>query len=124
MALWVRMQLVNHFDIYALILNIIPSGIEPEESGTYECLLENLAGSTREEFDVKVRRPPGVPTKLRVTSILKDSVTLAWDSPEVDGGLPVSGYVVEKRDARKGGWTTAGTVDGRSHSFRVSRFFL
>ena len=47
-------------------------------------------------------------------------MTLAWDSPDSDGGIPVSGYIIERRDAKKGGWTTAGSVDGRSYNYKVN----
>ena len=32
------------------------------------------------------------------------SVTCSWDPPARDGGAPVSGYVVEQRDAHRPGW--------------------
>ena len=46
-------------------------------------------------------------------------MTVAWDMPDSDGGLPITGYVIERRDA-KGGWITAGTVDSHARSFKIS----
>jgi len=37
---------------------------------------------------------PGKPSRLRIVSINKQSVTLEWTSPENDGGLHISSYVV------------------------------
>ena len=64
---------------------------------------------------------PSAPASLRVTSILSDSVTLAWEQPEHDGGDVITGYVIERRDAQRGGWTTVGSVDRGSTSFRVRK---
>ena len=64
---------------------------------------------------------PSAPTGVRVTSILRDSVTLAWDKPEHDGGLPITGYVIERQDTRRGGWTTITTVDPHTYSYKVPK---
>ena len=69
--------------------------------------MENTAGSSTGEFKVRVHCPPDAPSSLRVTALHTDGVTLAWNTPDHDGGLPISGYVIEKRDAYRGGWTIA-----------------
>ena len=38
---------------------------------------------------------------LRVTETNVDYVVIAWDVPESDGGSPITGYVVEKRDIKR-----------------------
>ncbi len=35
--------------------------------------------------------------------------------------MPVTGYAIERRDATRGGWTTVGTVDSHTHSYRVPK---
>ena len=64
---------------------------------------------------------PSAPTSLRVTSILRDSVTLAWDTPESDGGLDLIGYVIERHDTSRTGWMTVGTVGPHTYSFKVTK---
>jgi len=32
--------------------------------------------------------------------VTKDSVELSWQQPESDGGSPITGYVIEKRDSK------------------------
>lgn len=69
---------------------------------------------------LRVSAPPTAPASLRLTSITKDSVTLAWEAPERDGGSALTGYIIEKRDpAHAGGWTTVGTVGAGVHNFQV-----
>ena len=62
---------------------------------------------------------PSAPTSLRVTSILRDAVTLAWEAPESDGGESLTGYVIERKDTMRGGWTTVGSVNAYTRSFKV-----
>lgn len=38
------------------------------------------------------------------------SVTLHWQSPEKDGGLPIKRYVVERREAKRQAWVKVDTV--------------
>ena len=64
---------------------------------------------------------PKAPKHLRVSQILHDSVTLSWSEPETDGGAPITQYVIERKDASRQHWTTAGTVDGDRTSFRVTK---
>lgn len=43
---------------------------------------------------------------LRFDEIDATTVTCSWDPPIRDGGAPISGYVVEQRDAHRPGWVT------------------
>jgi len=66
---------------------------------------------------------PGAPASLRLTGVQRDAVTLSWEPPEADGGAPVTGYLVERCDATRGGagWTTVGHVDAATLSFRAAK---
>lgn len=60
---------------------------------------------------------PGQPTVIDVTS---DSVTIVWNLPESDGGVPISNYVVEKRDVSSTkGWMIASKQMVRAPPFTV-----
>ncbi len=64
------------------------------------------------------------PSSLRLTSIQKESVTLAWEPPQWDGGSPITGYIVERLDPKFGNWQTVGETDGRTHNCHVSQSLL
>lgn len=42
----------------------------------------------------------------------KDHVDLRWTPPISDGGSPITGYVIEKREKGTGKWLKAGDVPG------------
>ena len=73
---------------------------------------------------------PGAPSSLRITSIQRDAVTLSWEEADVDGGMPITGYVIERNDASRGGWVMIGSVNSHTFSYRVpkllegSRYFF
>lgn len=56
---------------------------------------------------------------LEVTDIQKDSVTLQWQPPEDDGGSPITGYLVEKRDAKKTKYTIVERVGKVTNNIQV-----
>lgn len=75
---------------------------------------------------------PGAPGKPEVTDWDKDHVDLRWTPPTKDGGSPITGYVIEKREKGSPKWVkaaevgphetkgTAGDLDeGVEYEFRV-----
>ena len=48
---------------------------------------------------------PNKPQSLRVSDLTKKEVTLKWEAPNFDGGSPITGYYVEKRQAFTNRWT-------------------
>ena len=58
---------------------------------------------------------------VQLSDITKDSVTISWQPPNKDGGSPLTGYVIEKRDARRTQWTKAGSVDKDTTSFTATK---
>lgn len=54
-------------------------------------------------FSAKPDEPKG---PIRFDEIDATTVTCSWDPPVRDGGAPISGYLVEQRDAHRPGWVT------------------
>ena len=53
---------------------------------------------------------PSPPQDVTVTEVTSCSATVTWKAPEDDGGSPVSTYVIERQDTKRGTWMNAGTV--------------
>ena len=74
---------------------------------------------------------PDPPRNLSITGCTESTVGLKWEPPELDGGSPITGYVVEMRPTSKKTWTkvddtktlelTASKLsEGTEYSFRVA----
>lgn len=61
---------------------------------------------------------PGKMDKPKLVDWDKDHVDLEWAPPANDGGAPITGYVIEKKDKR-GKWTKAKEVPAGETSARV-----
>jgi len=48
---------------------------------------------------------PDPPQNLSITGCTESTVGLKWEPPELDGGSPITGYVVEMRPTNKKAWT-------------------
>ena len=66
---------------------------------------------------------PSPPQNLKVVGVQKTSVTLAWETPAQDGGSRITGYIIEKSDAKRLNFTTVQEVDASTHEFKVTRLF-
>uniref|UniRef100_A0A3Q2Q8S2 Titin n=1 Tax=Fundulus heteroclitus TaxID=8078 RepID=A0A3Q2Q8S2_FUNHE len=101
------------------------------DSGKYSLSLTNSSGSVSEFVSVKVLDTPGAPQKLVVKDIRKDSVTLVWDAPVIDGGSKIKNYVIDKRESTRKAYANVSTkctkttfkvenlIEGAMYYFRV-----
>lgn len=77
--------------------------------------------------------PPSEPQNLQVNKINKDFVILSWERPASDGGSPITGYCIEKKERNSLLWvranesvvkatqyTCSGLIEGLEYTFRVS----
>ena len=77
-----------------------------------------------------VSDPPGKPD---VSDVTATTMTIQWTPPKSDGGTPIKGYIIEKRDTTSMRWLKVNTdlekdivfnvtslVQGTSYEFRVS----
>lgn len=101
------------------------------DSGKYILTLTNSSGSVSEFVAVKVLDTPGAPQNLVVKDIKKDSVTLVWNAPLIDGGSKIKNYVVDKRESTRKAYANVSTkcinttfkvenlIEGAMYYFRV-----
>ncbi len=52
-----------------------------------------------------IAEPPSAPRKVVVDDIDKTSCTITWKTPEFDGGSPIAGYYVERKQPFSSIWT-------------------
>ena len=72
-------------------------------------------------FPFHISDKPSPPQNLKVTNVYKDRITIAWETPKDDGGSEITGYVIEKRDARRTMWSDAGTCGADTLKSVVSK---
>ncbi|XP_013419362.1 twitchin-like [Lingula anatina] len=64
--------------------------------------------------------PPGPPEgPIKVSKITSDSVTISWNAPLDDGGSLIKGYIIEKRDAARRSWISAGKTKVKNMTFTI-----
>ena len=54
---------------------------------------------------MRISDPPSKPKSLEMSDLTSTSVTLSWDRPDFDGGSPVTGYYIERRQAYSSRYT-------------------
>ena len=64
---------------------------------------------------------PDAPSRPVVTSVTSDSVTLDWHVPSFDGGAPISGYIIEKKETSSTYWSRVSTVSSGVTSHHITR---
>lgn len=85
---------------------------ERKYTGTYTIRAENESGFDEAPVEVIILDKPGKPEgPLDITGVHKEGCKLKWEKPKDDGGLPLTGYVVEKQDLSTGRWVPAGFID-------------
>eukprot|EP00063_Salmo_salar_P057342 XP_014032177.1 PREDICTED: titin-like [Salmo salar] len=76
-----------------------------DDSGKYTVTLQNVAGKVTCTLNVRVLDSPGPPCRVGVKDVTKSSATVAWDTPENEGGAAVTNYLVDIREVSNKGWT-------------------
>ena len=64
---------------------------------------------------------PSPPRNFQVTAFDKEFVDLKWDIPENDGGEPIAGYLIERRDETKRAFVHQGETDGKTLKLRATK---
>lgn len=64
---------------------------------------------------------PDAPGKPTVTEINSEAACVVWKAPSQDGGAPISGYILEKKESSSTYWSKVTITSGEETSFRVTR---
>ena len=65
---------------------------------------------------------PGPPVSAKYTEVLATSMKLSWEPPLKDGGAPINGYIVDKRETSRPNWAQVSTkIKGDVLEFNVEK---
>ncbi len=102
------------------------TGLVPGKKYKFRVKAVNNEGESdplESEKEILAKNPfdePGKPGNLQATNWGKRHVDLKWESPKDNGGSPITGYIIEKKDIATGKWVKCATVDGDVTEARVS----
>ena len=70
---------------------------------------------------------PGPPTMpvgpIKTSKITRDSATIQWQTPVSDGGSPITGYLVERREGSKRAWMYCGRTDADARTLTCTALY-
>ncbi|MEQ2279002.1 hypothetical protein AMECASPLE_004985 [Ameca splendens] len=92
---------VTHSNTVLMIENV-----NRNDSGKYVLTAKNSSGSKSAFINVRVLDSPSAPTNLEVKDVKRDSVSISWEPPLIDGGTKISHYIVEKREEARKAFTS------------------
>uniref|UniRef100_A0A8C5R4A9 Titin n=1 Tax=Leptobrachium leishanense TaxID=445787 RepID=A0A8C5R4A9_9ANUR len=101
---------------------LVVDNVNRFDSGKYNLTLENNSGSKSAFVNVRVLDSPSAPVNLIIKEIKKDSVTLSWEPPLIDGGAKITNYIVEKRESTRKAFATVtnnSLTEDQRYEFRV-----
>ncbi len=92
----------------------------------FRVVAENLIGQSEHlqtQEPIKARSPYTVPSSpvgpLVISNVTDTSAIVTWQPAENNGGSPITGYVVKRRDVTRPVWVNCGHVGVDTHSFKI-----
>uniref|UniRef100_A0A8C5T0M1 Myosin binding protein C2 n=1 Tax=Laticauda laticaudata TaxID=8630 RepID=A0A8C5T0M1_LATLA len=70
---------------------------ERSDEDIYTIKVTNPLGEDIAYLNIKVVDVPDPPETVRVTSVGEDWAILVWEPPKYDGGMPITGYLMERK---------------------------
>ncbi|XP_044037364.1 myosin binding protein Ca isoform X10 [Siniperca chuatsi] len=85
--------------------SFVIEGAEKEDEGHYSITVTNPAGQDKAELFVRIVDVPNPPENVKCTSVGEDSAMITWDPPAFNGGVPIKGYLMERKKVGSSRWT-------------------
>ncbi|XP_035510365.1 myosin binding protein Ca isoform X2 [Morone saxatilis] len=85
--------------------SFVIEGAEKQDEGHYSITVTNPAGEDKAELFIRIVDVPNPPENVKCTSVGEDSAMITWDPPAFDGGVPVKGYLMERKKVGSSRWT-------------------
>lgn len=85
---------------------LLIENVSRNDTGKYVLMAENCSGSRSAFINVRVLDSPAAPTNLEVKDVKKDSVSISWEPPLIDGGSKILHYIIEKREEARKAFTS------------------
>ncbi|XP_035383246.1 myosin binding protein Ca isoform X2 [Electrophorus electricus] len=96
-----RVRVESRKDLSSFVIE----GAERGDEGAYSITVTNPAGEDNAELNIKIVDVPDPPENVRCTGVGEDTATVLWDPPKFDGGVPVKGYLMERKKKDSSRWT-------------------
>ncbi|XP_069821943.1 myosin-binding protein C, cardiac-type [Dendropsophus ebraccatus] len=95
-----RVHVENHADHCVFTIE----GAEKSDEGSYTVVVKNPAGEDKATINVKVIEVPDPPESPKILNIGEDFCTVQWEVPKYDGGMPITGYILERKKVKSFRW--------------------
>ncbi|KAM9345858.1 myosin binding protein Ca [Symphorus nematophorus] len=94
-----------HVETRKTLSSFVIEGAERDDEGPYSIIVTNPAGEDKAELIIKIVDVPNPPENVKCTSVGEDSAMITWDPPAFDGGVPIKGYLMERKKVGSSRWT-------------------
>ena len=102
---------IDEFNTSVLRVN----DITRSDAGNYRVMVKNSEGFDEVEVRVDILGTPVKPMgPLEISGVHPNGCKLSWMKPNNDGGSPITGYVIEKKELDRDVWVACGKLGGKA----------
>lgn len=106
------------------ISSLMFKNVERSHTGNFKILAKNSQGEDEHEIRITIKSPPSRPTGvLEASKVTPTGCHLTWAKPKDDGGVPIVGYTIEKKDVERDYWSKSGQLAGKMATIMKSLEF-
>ncbi|XP_047232903.1 myosin binding protein Cb isoform X2 [Girardinichthys multiradiatus] len=96
-----RVKVESRKDLSCFVIE----GAERTDEGNYTICVTNPVGEDKAVLFIKIVDVPDPPENVKCTGVGEDCATIVWEPPKFDGGVPVKGYLMERKKKGSSRWT-------------------